>query len=74
MALFDHCFIQVSNCIAELIFNTECLFVFVRSKNEYEEIADETLESITEYFDEIVEKSNLEDVDVSYGVTHFISL
>ncbi|ODM93096.1 Frataxin, mitochondrial, partial [Orchesella cincta] len=37
------------------------------SPNEYEVIAEDTLESLTTYFDEIVEKSTLEEADVSYG-------
>ncbi|CAL8098799.1 unnamed protein product [Orchesella dallaii] len=37
------------------------------SKNEYEEIAEDTLESLTGYFDEIIERSTLAEADVSYG-------
>ena len=36
---------------------------------EYESLAEETLESLATYFDEILEKSTLEDVDVAFGVS-----
>ncbi|CAG7815086.1 unnamed protein product [Allacma fusca] len=37
------------------------------SSLEYENLAEDTLESLATYFDEILEKSTLEDVDVSFG-------
>lgn len=39
------------------------------SATEYDKVSNETLESLTEFFDEIVEQAeHLEDADVSYGV------
>ncbi|XP_012276458.1 frataxin homolog, mitochondrial [Orussus abietinus] len=38
------------------------------SRIQFEKISDETLESLSEYFDELVEQANhLQDADVSYG-------
>lgn len=39
------------------------------SSVQYEKICDETLDSLTEYFEELVEAAaHLSDADVSYGV------
>jgi frataxin len=37
------------------------------SSVEYENLAEDTLESLATYFDEILEKSTLEDLDVTFG-------
>lgn len=36
---------------------------------QFEKVSDETLDSLTEYFDELIEQAtHLSDADVSYGV------
>lgn len=50
-------------------FTLELNFWLICSEREYEDIAEETLESLSTYFDDLLELGSIPGADVNYGVS-----
>lgn len=68
---------KINNCLCTLfMLETYCLYDFISelTSTQYLKVCEETLDSLSEYFEELVEKAaHLPDADVTYGVCILIT-